>query len=68
MANDNQNEIYTLRQHIVNLRDTVYGIGLAIDNVECHSLTPAKPLYDILHSIEGEIAEYTMQLEYLLNL
>jgi hypothetical protein len=65
---ENQNEIHTLRQHIANLRDTVYSIGLAIDSVSTYSLTPAKPLYDVIHALEGEIAEYNTQLEYLLNL
>jgi hypothetical protein len=65
---ENQNEIHTLRQHISNLCDTVYAVGLAIDSVSTYSLTPAKPLYDVIHALEGEIAEYNTQLEYSLNL
>lgn len=67
MANDNQNEIYTLKEHIHTLHEALGAIAVAIEYVNASNTVSTWGLHETKRELETELDETRNELMELQN-
>lgn len=67
MTNDNQNEIYTLKEHIHTLHEALGAIAVAIEYVNASNTVSTWALRETKRELENELDETRNELIKLQN-